>query len=286
MGRSAEQYKSLLKSLLPVGRALTRSPGALIDQLMAALGVELSRAEQRMLDLVRESRPTKTDELITDFEEELELPDYGLELKSTLAGRRADLMKKVLLIGRQDKAYFIGIAATVGFLITIEEYESSRAGVSSAGDSVDDEYAVFLWKVRVDLEGSKGALGLGFCPESFDSTLANSWDWYTSQKIIYDGLREEILKLKPGHTAVRFDYSGRCFNRGFGWDFFSFPFYDGTIPPGSLDSSFSTDFTVNNSYDGEYLIGGFDRAFDLSHNAHLGESFIKQDFGQGFARPQ
>lgn len=286
MSRSALQYKNLLKSLLPRGRALTRAIDSFLDQLLYALAEEFSRLEERAYDLVNESVVSKATELIPEYEEEFALPNPGLELKTTIAGRRADILAKMISVGQQNKGYYEEIAAAMGYDVVFETFRCLRSGTIRAGSSLGEELAFYVWLVRVDLNGSKGAFDLGFFPEEVDCLAANDWSWAQSQTIIYNNLQQEFERIKLAESEVRFDYYGREFGRGFDYGFMSFPSYDGTIIPEAFNSGFDTSFMNNNSYDGKYLIGGYDTGFNLAFNAHFGESFFKDEFGEGFARPQ
>lgn len=286
MGRSATQYKNLLKSLLPRGRALTRAIDTTLDELFHALGEELSRVEGRAYDLVKESVVSTATELLPEYEEEFDLPLPGLELKTTIEGRRADILAKMISVGQQNRSYYEAIAEAMGYDIVFETFRPSRSGIIRAGDRLAEALSIFLWLVRVDLNGDKGAFGLGFSSEEVDCLAANDWAWAQSQTIFYTNLRQEFERIKLAESEVQFDYYGREFDRGFGYGFMSFPSYDGSIIPESFDSSFDTGFMNNYSYDGTYLIGGYDTGFNLAFNTHFGESFFKDEFGEGFARPQ
>lgn len=286
MGRSAIQYKNLLKSLLPRGRALTRALGTTLDELLYALGEELSRVEERAYDLASESVVSTATELLPEYEEEFGLPLPGLELKTTIEGRRADISAKMIAVGQQNRGYYEEIAEAMGYDIVFETFRCLRSGTMRAGDRLGEELAIFLWLVRVDLNGDKGAFGLGFSPEEVDCLAANDWAWAQSQTIFYTNLRQEFERIKLAESEVRFDYYGRGFDRGFGYGFMSFPSYDGSVIPEAYDSAFDDSFMNNNSYDGDYLIGGYDNGFNLAFDAHFGESFFKDEFGEGFARPQ
>jgi len=72
---SADDYKRLLKSLLPRGVLWLAPTDGLIDKLLSALGIELNRVDVRTFDVRNEVYPITTDELINEHNEDLGLPE-------------------------------------------------------------------------------------------------------------------------------------------------------------------------------------------------------------------
>jgi uncharacterized protein YmfQ (DUF2313 family) len=90
----------------------------------------------RAADLLEiESDPRATTELLTDWERNWGLPDPCLINPPTgLIERRLALVNKMTLLGAQSRAWFIGVAAALGYTITITEYSPYMCGVSRCGD--------------------------------------------------------------------------------------------------------------------------------------------------------
>lgn len=149
MGFTADQYREQLKALLPPGRAFPRERGSTLDNLLDAMAQELARLDARADRLTTEAVPSTTAELLTDWERVAGLPDScsGL-LSDTLQGRRADLVSKLISRGGQSPAYFIELAAALGYEVTIEEFRPFRAGWSRAGDALTNGDWVYTWRVR------------------------------------------------------------------------------------------------------------------------------------------
>jgi uncharacterized protein YmfQ (DUF2313 family) len=68
-------YLSQLIGLLPPGDALPREPGSRLERLLAVPAGELARVDGRVEALLTESDPSRTAEMLTDWERALGLPD-------------------------------------------------------------------------------------------------------------------------------------------------------------------------------------------------------------------
>lgn len=259
MANSVNDYLKLLQHLLPAGKLWNRLQDSGLGEFFHGAAEELARIDLRGDDLFLEASSKTTTELIEEYEEEYAIPESGSELQSTLAGRRSEINTKILGMGRQDKDYFIELAAALGYTVTIEEYTPAWCGLMQAGDPCGDQVNIFYWTVYVEIENE-------FLPDL----------------II---LQNKINTFKPAHTVALFNYSGPAYSRGFNRGFNSIPSFDGTFYPGGFDPGFSNGFKNNIYYDGTYLIGGFNSGFRLGFNAYNGGAFFKDGFSSAFRRP-
>lgn len=259
MGRTAQEYQSLLQSLFPKGVVWNRSKTSVMGKLMLAFGEEFSRIEDRQENLFNESITTRTIELIPEYEEEYALPEFGEELAPSNELRRQDIHSKKIEVGEQNKEYFIEIAEALGYTISIEEYTPFWAGYGAAGDTCGDQNMLFNWTVLVDV-----VLGM---------------------RININNLINRITSLRPGHTHLFFRFNGVGFSNGFSRGFTAIPWYDGTIFPGGFAPGFSTGFAVNNAYDGTWLVGGFSNGFSEGFRSYSGGGFNHDGFSTGFSKP-
>lgn len=197
MGHTANQYREQLKALLPPGRALTGERGSTLDALLDAMARELARLDARADRLTTEAVPSTTAELLVDWERVAGLPDScsGL-LAETQQGRRNDLVSKLVSRGGQSVAYFIELAAALGFEVTIEEFHPFRAGFSSAGDPISNGDWVFTWRVR-----APGETVMPF--RAGQSAAGEPLATWGNEK-----LECRIRKYAPAHTHVIFAYGG------------------------------------------------------------------------------
>lgn len=195
MARTAAEYREQLEALLPPGQAFPRERGTTLETLLDGMAQELARIDERGEELIVEANPRTTSELLSDWERVAGLPDKcSGTLETTLQGRRQVLLSKLAGTGGQSVAYFIGVAASLGYEVTIEEFRPFRAGMSVAGDSLTNGDWVFTWRVRApEVTIITFRAGLSVAGEAL-RTWGN------------DTLECKINQLKPAHSLALFAY--------------------------------------------------------------------------------
>ena len=148
-----DRYASQLMALLPPGWAWTRDTGSDMHLFMKGLAAEPARIHERIEDLLDEMDPSKTVELLTEWETVWGLPDPCTGQLDTLGDRRAALLARVRAVGGQSPGFFIRLAESLGYTITIDENVDgdptvwrvnapettvhwARAGQARAGDKI------------------------------------------------------------------------------------------------------------------------------------------------------
>ena len=145
-------YLSQLLALQPPGAALPREPESVWVRLLAALADGFERVDARSNDLVRESDPRSSIELITDWERVCGLPGECAadDSVASLQGRRAAVVNALTRVGGQTPAFFKRLAAIAGVEIEITEYRPFVAGLSRCGAPLSGlEDVRFCWTVTV-----------------------------------------------------------------------------------------------------------------------------------------
>jgi len=147
----ALDYTFSLQNLLPIGAMWTRESSANITKLLQALGDEFGRVEDRVTDLLAEFYPDTLDELLSDWERVLGLPD-DCYTPTTTTERRAAVKSKLALRGGQSEDYFIALAAASGYVITIDRhpYDFFQVGSSAVGDALSNDAWQFVWIANAD----------------------------------------------------------------------------------------------------------------------------------------
>lgn len=197
MARTAAEYREQLKALLPPGQAFPREPGTTMQELLDGMAEELARVDVRGEELTVEANPLTTSELLSDWERVAGLPDKcSGALEETAQGRRNALVAKLASTGGQSAAYFIEVAAALGYTVTITEFRPFRAGFSHAGDALTNGDWAFTWQVN-----APGVTTISFrAGQSSAGEPLRAWG--------NDTLECKINQLKPAHTIVLFAYGG------------------------------------------------------------------------------
>ncbi len=192
---TAADYLEQLKTLLPPGQAFPRDAGTTLHSLLDGMSIELARVDGRGEALPGEANPASTNELLGDWERVAGLPDKcsGV-LEETLQGRRNALLTKLSSTGGQSPGYFIDLAASLGYTVTIEQFKPFRVGMSRAGDSLTNGPWVFTWLIRAP-EVTVTSFRVG---RSTVGERLRTWG--------NDTLECKINQLKPAHTIALFAY--------------------------------------------------------------------------------
>lgn len=150
MADKIDYYKSALRRLLPSGKLFRVVPAGVLDNLLAGIAVELARIDDRAVTLQDEADPRTTTECLTDWERITGLPGDCVGLDATIPERRAAVVAKLTTLGSQNKQSFIDIAATLGYVITVNdviEYEPFRCN-SLVGSRLTNGAWVHTFTIR------------------------------------------------------------------------------------------------------------------------------------------
>lgn len=192
---SAGEYRDALAALLPTGAAWSRDPASVLMQLLAALAAELARVDLRASQLLAETDPAATAELLGDWERVVGLPDPCVTQAQTIAERRRALEGRLTAVGGQSIAFFVALAARLGYSVTIDEFASSGAATAAGIVFSGDEWA-HIWRVNVPepVAINPFRAGAGAAGEPL-----RSW----SNEVI----ECQFNRYKPAHTKVLFAYA-------------------------------------------------------------------------------
>lgn len=191
---TTEDYKRALQGLLPSGQIWPRDHEAWLSKLLESWAAGFARLDKRIDQLSDELDPRTTFELLENFEYICGLPGECAGLMSTLEERRQAVHAKLTGKGAQTPAYYIKIAKTLGYDVTIHEYTPFCAGWSCAGDPANSEQWSHVWQINA--------------PETTIKYFrANSGQADTRLAIWGNALLECTIKaLIPAHTIVLFAY--------------------------------------------------------------------------------
>lgn len=188
MTATAEDYSEVLHGLRPPGPAMAGE-----DAVLAGLAPEFARAHNRLADLVLESDPRTTYELLTEWERAFGLPDGCVDISDDLVARINALVARVRGAGSPTPQYFIDLAATVGYDITITELQPHTVD-SPVDYPLYAEDIRYVWQVNSTLN----TITYADVNSTVETPLAS---WGNSI------LECVITRAKPAHTHVQFSYS-------------------------------------------------------------------------------
>lgn len=188
-------YLSQCLALLPRGLAFAKEQGSVLSGLLAAWSALFARVDLRTADLVNEADPRTASELLLDWERIAGLPDACVTIVQSLEQRRAALLSKLTMVGNQSRAYFIGLAAALGYPdASIDEFFMMTC-TDDCNGALNSQADLFTW--RLNLPNATGGLFVMDCDSDCNSALQSWGD---------EAIECRINRFKPAHTSVIFAY--------------------------------------------------------------------------------
>ena len=195
MAYSSSDFLGAFQALLPRGAVWPREPDAVQTRALAALMPTWSRLAERDENLLVDAFPATTDELLSEWEATLGLPDPCAGESPTLQQRQAQVLARFSGAGGQSIDYLVSFAAQLGYAITIQQFAPARAGVLRAGQAAYGQAWAFAWQVTTPgtttVRFRAGASAAGEPLGSWESAV----------------LECELKRLAPAHTTIVFAYS-------------------------------------------------------------------------------
>lgn len=191
-----EKYRDLLLALFPRGRAWVKEKDTLLFDTCEGMAVEFSRAEQRASDLFEELDPTKTFELLPEWERLLGLPDECAPNGGTLSERLNAIYLKLTARGgnTMSRQFFNDLALSFGYDVTISETFPFRVGRNRCNEAMWGVLWKFWFQVITD----------AYVTEVFRTGLNRAGDRLRS--FHNTALECVIRRAIPAHTNVQFIY--------------------------------------------------------------------------------
>ena len=150
VGHGADAYLAQMQGLLPSGAAWIRETGSTLARLLAGMAQEFARIEARITDLIAEYDPRSTTELLGEWETMLGLPDPCTAAITDIDGRRLQCWRKLAYQAGQTPAFYIAMAASIGYVIEIHEFDPDVDDWdSSLTPLIGDERWRYVWRVDV-----------------------------------------------------------------------------------------------------------------------------------------
>lgn len=200
--RSGDAYGEQFVALFPRGRAWPQDEGSVFQRVARAVAMVWGSVDSRLADLVeREADPRTATELLPEWEVAFGLPDACLSAPTTIKERQRALVEKMTAEGGQSRAFFIAVAARLGYSVSIREFAPFMCGVSRCGDAnwgIGPIEIRFYWRVAVSsprLTWFRAGAGRAGVDHHLEIGVA-------------DDLECLFRRWKPAQTEIVFDYSG------------------------------------------------------------------------------
>lgn len=138
-------FADRLRGLLPPVAYDPHAP--MLSAVIEAEANALQGVETADGDLADRMHPATADDDVASWERV-----YGLHPAPTdsLAKREQLVLAKMGELGGLSLPYFVRLAASAGYAVTITEPRAFRAGVGRCGDRLYPEDIVFVWQVHID----------------------------------------------------------------------------------------------------------------------------------------
>jgi uncharacterized protein YmfQ (DUF2313 family) len=180
-------YGDILRQHLPQGPAWAALDGGELKNFLDGLGETFEQAKLRFLDLLEEFDPRTTTDLLPDWERVYGLPGDNPSPPTTLADRRAALWAKMLGYSDPTPAYFISLAAALGYTATITQRVYPVCVCNSPGTLTNSP--------------ASGCTSL-----LYDDPWAFVWTINATSQPTVDATLEWLVRsIAPDHTLVTFN---------------------------------------------------------------------------------
>jgi uncharacterized protein YmfQ (DUF2313 family) len=151
---------------------------------MLGFSDELARVDARSDDLLREWDPSTSVATLEDWERILGLPEPGQTLSAIVGERQLDVANKYVWQGGATPAYFVSVAARLGFVATVART------------------ATHTWTMTVTLSANSASFTVRV--SEFRAGSARAGDRVANRDV--SDLERVINRLKPAHTVALFVY--------------------------------------------------------------------------------
>jgi uncharacterized protein YmfQ (DUF2313 family) len=146
---STADYFTQFQRLLPRGRVWHRGWGWIQDADLITLIPTWIRLHLSLNDLIAETFPCTTNDLLPEWEKSLGLPDECTGPLPTVQQRVQAVCAKFTARGGQNLDYFIRLANALGYDARIVQFSPFRVGFNTCGQPLYGEAWAFAWVIIV-----------------------------------------------------------------------------------------------------------------------------------------
>lgn len=140
---SADDYAGALLALLPPGPAFPRDRDTVLAKVVAGLAAPNHDSNVAADDLLVQAFPSTVGDLLPEWEQTLGLEAGVL----SEAARRAAVVDALTNVGSISEAFYVELAASLGYSITVERFDVHDADQDVDTPINSDEWA-HTWRVH------------------------------------------------------------------------------------------------------------------------------------------
>ncbi|HRR39728.1 MAG TPA: DUF2313 domain-containing protein [Syntrophales bacterium] len=181
-------HSDILKLLFP----LQVDPESVLAGDIALEGGHLDTAQDSADGLLQEAFPDRSTALLASWERVCGIVPGD---EDPLQARRNAVIRQLRSMGGLSRAYFIALAASYGWTITIDELLPFMCGWNRCGNPLYEDSVRWIWRVNVS----------GQAVYSFRAGLSAAGErltwWIPNTR-----LEQLFQELKPAHSHVIFNY--------------------------------------------------------------------------------
>ncbi len=129
-------FAEVMRQHWPHGPAWTTDPTSDTYRMLTAIAAAVADVEMQLGAFRIECDPTRTSQLIAEWERSLGLPDPCLGPSPNIEARRASVVAKLSNIQGWTSAEIVAFLAGLGYAVTLSTYQPFKAGSGQAGQLV------------------------------------------------------------------------------------------------------------------------------------------------------
>lgn len=186
---TAAEYRDQLLQLLPPGVALPKESGAVFVDLISGIAEELARIDDRGDQIIEESDPRTTDELLAEWLTMFGVPDDCSILNTAPSSDRIQLLQKITAQAGQTPEFYVQLGEAATYSSRLAEYREFMCDLNSAGDPLYDSQWKHAFTLYIDEPPVVARAGIARAGDAL-STFDASW---------LDCL---LQNAKPAHTVA------------------------------------------------------------------------------------
>lgn len=188
-------FQAALWNLMPRGRAWSRGTGSTQDAVVACLAPSYQRQCSAAINLLAAAFPATAVDMIPEWQLTLGLPDPCAGPAPTLVQQRKQIVARLTNSGGQSAAYFVALAAQLGYAVTVTNNAPFRCGQSRCGQALGGQEWYFAWNIHTPQ----------YTVNPFLAGQSTAGDPLSSTGNAV--LQCELLAAAPAHTVLQFTYS-------------------------------------------------------------------------------